>query len=1264
MAPKPSSAAFGRLTAASTVALQHLVRQLDDIERRGSTEPALVDAITAQFKHEYEEAVGEIKMYLSLHTLPENLEEEQILSSLSHIKDIYLQGLVIVSRLTRTSAITDSGSCATRDLKSKEVAPTLINELPKLEIPYFDGAPKAWSDFWAKFSSLVGESVSLTPKQKFLYLITHLKGEAHEKVATLPIVDDSYELAVNTLKSRYHNPRLAAQLHCARLLKLPEISSRSSVNIRRFTDELQVNLTALQALKIKNPFELIYVSMLLSKLDLSLREGFEREGFEAQISHANHFPTVQELQAYLTKVAEHKEQASLNSLPSSSSELSSPSNTRSRANKFTSLAASVSSKSRGVNLGNKCLFCDSTEHFLVYCQAWLKLNPRARYNALKGKSCCHNCLRPRHSARCSGKCRKCGSTSHHTLLHFSKSPGPPKTKSSLQAESLEQPSTPNPTVPVVSKAPTSTLVTSAPQPVGIFMATCLVLLTDRKGGSVVVRAILDTASHASFITEAALSRLACAKFTMPVAISGVGDILTQSKKVCHLDVETLSNEPVAVSHMFVVLPKITPHSPPFRAIPEVRQATRNLLLADPTFDVAAPIDALLGADLVAAVLMGETVSLGSGFPVAVRTKFGFVIMGQAPVSLHCNLPCPDNLSSLPLDLVSQYSLHCHFHKSFLSYTSLSTSMDVTYADIKQFWEIEEPPVSESRMSAEEEMAETHYVSTTARLSSGRYQVRLPFKSDPASSLGNSWKGALSRFLSLERRFAADLQFKKQYVDVMRDYIKQGHMTLVTHSTFPKYFVPHHGVYKSRGDTNQLRVVFDASHKTSSGLSLNDILLVGPKLHNLLSDVVTLFRRYHCVVTCDIRQMYRQIFLHSDDSSYLCVLWREDSSAPLEVYAMRTVTFGLACAPFQAMRTLRQLASDEALNYPLAATALQSNIFVDDVATGRDSVSDLHVLVWQLVSLLESGGFQLSKWSTTHSECLPSDIQLSTESFKNVLGLSWNLSHDLLTYPPLDILLSDSQTITKRVFLSYIAKIFDPCGWLAPCVFLAKVLFQQLWVAGLDWDSPIPPELSYKLLCISKDWSDISNVNIPRSLSVSTESECHFTLHGFCDASKLGYAAVIYVVSNSPCGEGSSRLLVAKTKVAPLKVLSIPRLELMGALLLSRLIVHYKTLLSSCASISAIHLWTDSTIVLDWLRIPPYRLKMFVANRIEEIHKNTQLSWWHHVQGSQNIADMASRGVELSTLINSSSWWSGPDWLILPESSWPSTKYSPTSDSLS
>lgn len=342
---------------------------------------------------------------------------------------------------------------------------------------------------------------------------------------------------------------------------------------------------------------------------------------------------------------------------------------------------------------------------------------------------------------CKGSCKTCGSKSHHTLLHFKNLSSPALTG----GKGVVVSGSTGPNISELSDPPAATLTISVPQPVGVLMATCLAVVRSSNGGYAVVRAILDTASHASFITEACAARLGGLRFSAPVSISGVGDIVTQSRKVCHLSVETLSREVISKSHMFVVLPRITPDSPRFQVVPEIKQATEFLTLADPTFDVSAPVDALFGADIVAAVLMGETVPLGPGYPVAIRTRFGYVIMGRAPAALNCFLSCADGLSNLSLDRVAVHQLHCHYHRNFESVTTLITASSDLSQQVQRFWEVEEPPAINYKLSEEDKYVEEFYSASTIRLSSGRYQVRLPFKKGSHPNLGNSLKNAFSRF---------------------------------------------------------------------------------------------------------------------------------------------------------------------------------------------------------------------------------------------------------------------------------------------------------------------------------------------------------------------------------------------------------------------------------------------------------------------------------------------------------------------------------------
>jgi hypothetical protein len=200
---------------------------------------------------------------------------------------------------------------------------------------------------------------------------------------------------------------------------------------------------------------------------------------------------------------------------------------------------------------------------------------------------------------------------------------------------------------------------------------------------------------------------------------------------------------------------------------------------------------------------------------------------------------------------------------------------------------------------------------------------------------------------------------------MRDYLQQGHM--VPTDGRKLYFIPHHGVYKGDSSTSKIRVVFDASAQTSSGVSLNDLLHKGPSLHSLISDILTLFREHAYVFSCDIRQMYRQINVHPLDFPYQCILWREYPDVPLRTYYLTSVTYGVTSTPYLAVRTLRQLAVDEGKVFPAAALLLQSRVFLDDIVGGADNLQTTVRLRDETIRLLSRGGFALRKWSANHPD---------------------------------------------------------------------------------------------------------------------------------------------------------------------------------------------------------------------------------------------------------------------------------------------------------
>ncbi|XP_046388550.1 uncharacterized protein LOC124157664 [Ischnura elegans] len=582
-----------------------------------------------------------------------------------------------------------------------------------------------------------------------------------------------------------------------------------------------------------------------------------------------------------------------------------------------------------------------------------------------------------------------------------------------------------------------------------------------------------------------------------------------------------------------------------------------------------------------------------------------------------------------------------------------------------FWKLEEVP--HFSLTPQDRQCEEHFQSTHSRDETGRYITRLPFK-DLHPPLGDSALCAKRRFFGLERRLSAQPLLREKYIKFMSEYLTLGHMTPCVN--FPRvkhYFLPHHGVFKNQDPNSSLRVVFDASSKTSTNVSLNDILLSGPKLQNDLCEVILRFRCHSVVFACDIRQMYRQIKIHPDDQHFQLIYWRETPTDLLKVFKLTTVTYGVTSAPFLAIRTLHQLAEDEGAQFPQAARVLKSQTFVDDIIAGADNVQEALTLQHDLTKLLSLGGFQLRKWCSNSDILIshiseddreiPLSFQYSEQPIYNILGLQWNSTSYEFSYA---VKISNVPH-TKRSVLSAIARIYDPCGWLAPVVFLAKSFIQYLWTLGLQWDDPLSSNVAFRWEEILKNLARVKEITLPRSLFIERTSSVQ--LLGFCDASELGYAAVIYLRCASADNNTKIALLMAKSRVAPLKRISLPRLELCGAHLLAKLIHYSSNLVSNYCKMESVTAWCDSTIALSWIRTPPYRLKVFVANRVAQIQEWVPPERWFHVSSQHNPADCASRGLPTPLFEKNSLWWSGPRWLSLPPEDWPCSPFAPLDEDL-
>ncbi|XP_055381380.1 uncharacterized protein LOC129611975 [Condylostylus longicornis] len=910
--------------------------------------------------------------------------------------------------------------------------------------------------------------------------------------------------------------------------------------------------------------------------------------------------------------------------------------------------------SGSTNNGASCPFCRAA-HTIRKCKAFSRLGQSKRLEAVKTKGLCINCLKPGHMmTTCPSQqsCYRCHKR-HHTLLH--REDEGERTSSQVtttpQVHAHHAAHTPQQAVAVAPELSTlapvfvpgshnvHTCGTAANSRQRVLLATAYIrVVSPTTGRYQRARALIDPGSQSSFITESLVQGLSLKKERIVADIHGVSQTnIGQSLARVKVIIES-ANGSTGVQVSGLVLKRLTNLLPERDIFVQEWPHLNGLTLADPEYFKMGKIDVLIGADVFGQIILDGLRKGPFGAPIAQNTIFGWILSGAI------------KLQDVPTIMINNFHMQSDLNET-----------------LKRFWELEEIP--ENKMMTEEELAcEKHFCSTHSRAADGRYQVELPFIEEDPIEIGSSRHIAVARLFGMEKQFCKNRQLQEDYIKCINEYSNMNHMQRVEpielrneNQRIISNYLPHHGVIKESSSTTKLRVVFDASRPTSNGSSLNDKMMKGPVIQDDLATLLLRFRKYKVAFTADLEKMYRQIKLAPKHTNYQRIVWRESPRQPICDYKLTTVTFGTKSAPFLATRVLQQLATDERIRYPLASQATLESFYVDDLLSGADSLEEALQLQKQLINMMASGGFSLRKWSSNAAPLLravPKEhreiewpLQIEDAETVKTLGVQWDPANDYFSYR-ITKLENGASKWTKRSVLSEVSKLFDPLGWLAPCIILARIMIQKLWLSRSGWDDDLEKALQDEWQNYRSSLIELEKIKITRWFSY-TSTACKMELHGFCDASIKAYAAVVYLVVTNESGNRQISLVAAKSKVAPIKTISLPRLELSGAALLAKLIRRMICILK-ITNWSEVRAWTDSQIVLAWLQGHPSKWTTFVANRTAEIHHLLGKNIWRHVPSKQNPADCASRGVLPSELPNLDLWWRGPEWLSMPEQFWPHT----------
>lgn len=1062
--------------------------------------------------------------------------------------------------------------------------------LPNIKLPKFDGKYLEYKNFINTFNNLVNSEPNLTKMQKFNHLVSCLSGEALATIHAFQVTEENYEKALARLKERYDNDTLIFLENINAMFEIQKISKPLPKQLRHIVDTTSALYGSLNSLgSAEKICDAIIIHLVMSKVDPETKQKWEESmDFSALPSWAN-------CCAMLDKRCQQLDaqcRRNIKVYSANHQQSSAPNQNQNKQHSF------VTNQTNYV-----CTFCSKTGHYISTCQNFIVLPVDQRIDEVNKLNICFNCFSKDHNVlNCSSRysCRFCKQR-HHSLLHQQTLEITPSTSTAFSHPAIQ------------------TITTTT----NVILATAVILVRDKYDNYQVGRALLDSGSQVNFITDTFCSNLGIKRFRYYSEILGIGSLMYKVNFKTQTTIKSRVND-FEMPLPFLVSKNLTGYHPDENINIDDFDLPANITLADPAFYLRHGIDLLIGAEAFYSLLSVGQIRLGENLPTVQKTVLGWVVSGKYK----------SNQSS------NQQSSLCLFEKS---------NDDIGH-HIELLWKLESVDSVRQTMSTEQQACEKHFKNNVLIQDDGRIIVRLPLKKD-RSLLGNSRDVAMNRFLSLERRLNNNPTLRTQYNLFMKEYEELGHMSRVDDKTIPhpNFYIPHHCVLKPDSVSTKLRVVFDGSCKSSSQVSLNDIMMVGPTIQNDLLITLLRFRCHRYGLTADVVKMYRQVLVHQDDRHLQLIFWRDDNSKPVETYSLNTVTYGTASAPYLAIRSLHHALEKFPVSHEIGKAIIKNDFYVDDMLTGADDLHTLQLIKDEVTEILSKSNFTLSKWHSNNTQIatISDGIKEMTvdDNITSTLGISWHQCDDTFHFKFKPN--KEFSHVTKRSILSLTSTLFDPMGLISPIIIKAKILLQQLWLSKCNWDESVPQEIYTSWENLVEDFHNLPTIKIQRFIRMTNMIELQ--VHGFGDASTKAYGCCLYFRCKDSFGNVVVNLLVSKSRVAPLKTKTLPRLELCAAHLLAKLWNKVKQFFKY--NISKTYFWSDSQVTLHWINSHSSTLSTFVGNRVAEIQECSKDACWRYVDSNNNPADLVSRGCTVDQL-NESTWIHGPAFLMLSSCDWP------------
>ena len=1150
-----------------------------------------------------------------------------------------------------TSIRIEAEKYLSQQLKQETVSTASIMrraKLPEVAIKPFYGNLEDWSTFWDLYSSAIHDREDVAPIDKFSYLRGLLRGDAEKAIRGFKTTAANYDAAIKTLKERFGDDEATRNMLIERLIAIKPVDNSKLESLQQLGDQIGSILRSLQGLQMSTESHAnVLIPVLCSKLteDL-LKDWFQKEHNkkEGEKTTLAMFSSFLEEQINIRRKARMQRQGNVNaksSPPNDGPFRGQKKGRNGRDHKHDSGSRNSEREPSAYGLQAtaeeklRCIFCEQS-HPSHSCKKAESMEMSLKRRLVRKNQVCWNCLRTGHVSKTCGtriRCKVC-KRKHNTLLHYYKKPDSESDDEETEKKKQED---------ETNNACLGTRTLSKE----VILMTVTAEIHTEQGDKVPVRCLFDNGSEKSFMSEGIASKVGC-KLSEDTNISIVGiggNLAAKSSMVGQIRLGPCGKKPVEDLRV-LILEKVCA---PIRKIPKGPWLSELKRFGiSPADEIQQhegedkSIDLLIGSDYYWRLVSNKTRQLDGGL-MAVKTKLGWTLNG------------PVRRTTQTTSLVNSI---------FVKARNDDDALDCV---LRSFWELEAIGVKDRELHDSEllldKQEKERFAASIKQREDQHYEVQLPKSSDqlPEPSK-NRAKARLQQLINKLEKTPKELE---RYNEEVQNLLKNEFAEKVPDNSngHSKFYIPHRAVIRETSETTKVRIVFDGSAKDSRGISLNQCLAAGPNLNPDIMQLLLRYRTHQVVLVGDIEKAFLQIWIHEEDRDLCRFFWFDDpfsEARKVQEYRMTRVLFGLNCSPYLLAATLKYHIQKFLLEYPDTVKSLSTDMYVDDWITGGQTVEDALAKYNEATEILAKGGFTLRKWKTNSSELyekiydqrMPDDeAQSLGESAPKVLGMKWCMKRDTLVYNFEDFVANakTDKKLTKRAMLSINSRIYDPVGLISPVTVEAKLMFQQMWTTGTDWDDEVPDDIQQRWKLWLHNLEEAREIEIPRYVGMVNEAQ----LHVFTDSSVSAFAAAIYLRYNAQ-GSIKTMLVASRTRVAPLKAATIHRLELMGMILGVRLCSHVRESYTQIRD-TDVYFWSDSQVCLHWIRGDPRRWKPFVANRVQEIQEKTPVGTtrWRYCRTKDNPADLPSRSASPEILKTETMWFHGPTWLSMDEGSWPS-----------